>query len=159
MYVCVCRGYYSRAASIRYICSLFLLLSICIVYVFARNSWVSAVSTTHKHYGCQTNKENLCTLQTVALLLRHGADPNFPLGRSMGSAMCAITTHSAHRHRELGASLALVRQDLVYSPLLDYLSAMYAINSDVMIGSLESCPVEARSCIFSWFEYLSNHLC
>ena len=96
-------------------------------------SFLQYVSTTHKHYECQTNKETLCTLQTVALLLRHGADPNFPLGRSMGSAMCAITTHSAHKHRELGASLALVRQDLVHFAFARHLSAMYAINSDVMV--------------------------
>ena len=90
-------------------------------------SFLQYVSTTHKY---QTNKETSCTLQTVALLLRHGADPNFPLGRSMGSAMCAITTHSAHKHRELGASLTLVRQDLVHFAFARHLSAMYAINSD-----------------------------
>ena len=93
-------------------------------------SFLQYVSTSHKH---QTNKEALCTLQTVAVLLRHGADPNFPLGRSMCSAMCAITTHSAHKHRELGASLTLVRQDLVHFAFARHLSAMYAINSGVMV--------------------------
>lgn len=38
-------------------------------------------------------------LQAVETLLENGADPNLPLGRNLGNAICALTTHEAHRCR------------------------------------------------------------
>ncbi len=37
--------------------------------------------------------------QSVDVLLKSGADPNIPLGQGVGNAMCALTTHTAHRWR------------------------------------------------------------
>ncbi len=31
--------------------------------------------------------------------MEHGADPNIPLGKAAGNALCALTTHTAHRIR------------------------------------------------------------
>lgn len=46
--------------------------------------------------------------QAVEMLLEHGADPNLPLGRAVGSALCALTSHTALKKRDYGATLTLV---------------------------------------------------
>ena len=48
-------------------------------------------------------------LQVVDYLLTVGADPNLTLGALVSNALCATTTHTAHRNREFTASVKLVR--------------------------------------------------
>lgn len=54
-------------------------------------------------------------LQVVDELLEEGADPNLPLGRGVGTALCTITTHTALKKRDISSSLALVSRSLSHN--------------------------------------------
>ena len=60
---------------------------------------------THTH----THKQSTSyLLQVVCYLLTKGADPNLTLRPDVGSALCAVTTHTAHCRRTLPLSIQLV---------------------------------------------------
>ena len=46
--------------------------------------------------------------QVVNYLLMKGADPNFPLGRGVATALCSLTTHTAHKRRNSKATFMMV---------------------------------------------------
>ena len=54
-------------------------------------------------------------LQVVDELLEEGADPNLPLGRGVGTALCIITTHTTLKKRGISSSLALVSRSLSHN--------------------------------------------
>lgn len=49
-------------------------------------------------------------LQAVVELLEHGADPNLPLSRAVGSALCAAVSTAYEQQRTAAQRIALVRQ-------------------------------------------------
>ena len=48
--------------------------------------------------------------QVAKLLVESGADPNLPLGKGVGTALCAVTTTEAIKHHTLASSIAMVTQ-------------------------------------------------
>ena len=46
--------------------------------------------------------------QVAKLLIESGADPNLPLGKGVGTALCAITTSEAIKNHTLASSIAMV---------------------------------------------------
>ena len=46
--------------------------------------------------------------QVAKILIESGADPNLPLGKGVGTALCAITTTEAIKNHTLASSIAMV---------------------------------------------------
>ena len=63
--------------------------------------------------------------QVVECLLRCGAEPRLVLGRRVGTALCALTTHTAHKHRSCTASIKLVRAVFTIQLIAMYMQSCF----------------------------------
>lgn len=67
--------------------------------------WVGPVDST-QHYGC--SGVCLC-VQVVKELLSQGADPNLPLTKGLGTALCVVCDLAYEQQRSTENKIALVR--------------------------------------------------